>query len=87
MNDDKREIRKPPPLTDAEFDAWWPFSDDDLDDDERELAESLRDYEWVPPPHLDEERRQARVRVRRALAEEYPDGIPQSKADGAGSPT
>ena len=69
------------PLTDEEFDAWWPFSDDDLDEYEREIEESLRDYEWVPPPHLDEERRQARMRVRRALAEKYPDGLPGAKAD------
>ena len=68
------------PLTDEEFDAWWPFSDDDLDDYEREIEESLRDYEWIPPPHLEEERRQARMRVRRSLAEKYPDGIPERKA-------
>ncbi len=71
------------PLTDEEFDAWWPFSDDDLDEYEREIEESLRDHEWVPPPHLDEERRQARMRVRRELAEKYPDGIPGAKAADA----
>ena len=36
------------PLTDEEFDAWWPFSDDDLDDYEREIEESLRVDDWVP---------------------------------------
>ena len=71
------------PLTDEEFDAWWPFSDDDLDDYEREIEEALRVDDWVPPPHMEEERRQARMRVRRFLAEKYPDGIPGSKtADG-----
>ncbi len=68
------------PLTDEEFNAWWPFSDDDLDEYEREIEESLRVDDWVPPPHLEEERRQARMRVRRFLAEKYPDGIPVSKA-------
>lgn len=33
------------PLTYEGFDAWWPFSDDDLDEYEREIEESLRDYE------------------------------------------
>ena len=28
------------PLTDEEFDAWWPFNDDDLDEDEREITDS-----------------------------------------------
>ena len=74
------------PLADAEFDAWWPFSDDDLADYEREIVESLRDYEWVPPPHLEEERRQSRMRVRRILAEKYPNGIPGDKAAEASSP-
>ncbi len=68
------------PLTDEEFDAWWPFSDDDLDDYEREIVESLRDYTWDPPPHLEEERRQARAKVRRILAAKYPNGIPNNKA-------
>ena len=60
---------------------------DDLDECEREITESLHDYEWVPPPHLEEERRQARMRVRRILAEKYPDGIPGGKATDAKSPT
>ena len=75
------------PLTDEEFDAWWPFSGDDLDDYEREIEESLRVDDWVLPPHLEEERRQARMRVRRILAERYPDGIPAGKAPEAGSPS
>ena len=74
------------PLTDEEFDAWWPFSDDDLDDFEREIEESLRADDWVPPPHLEEERRQARMRIRRILAEKYPDGIPGSKTAHANLP-
>ena len=74
------------PLTDAEFDAWWPFSDDDLDEYEREIEESLRVDDWVPPPHLEEERRQARMKVRRFLADKYPDGIPGGKAAETRSP-
>ena len=89
MSGSKNEKDQPSdaPLTDEEFDAWWPFSDDDLDEHERELEESLRDYEWVPPPHLDEERRLARMRIRRILAEKYPDGIPGSRAVDAEAPT
>ncbi|MYC32160.1 MAG: hypothetical protein F4X64_03165 [Chloroflexi bacterium] len=68
------------PLTDEEFDAWWPFSDDDLDEYEREIVKSLRNYEWVPPSHLDEERRKARARVRSILAMKQPNGLPDGKA-------
>ena len=82
-NENKIDPTSDAPLTDEEFDAWWPFNDDDLDEYEREIEESLRDYEWVPPPHLDEERRQARMRVRRVLAEKYPDGLPGAKATNA----
>ena len=71
------------PLTDEEFNAWWPFSDDDLDEYEREIEESLRVDDWVPPPHLEEERRQARMKVRRFLAEKYPDGIPGDETGNA----
>ena len=89
MSGSKNERDQPSdaPLTDEEFDAWWPFSDDDLDEYERELEESLRDYEWVPPPHLDEERRLARMRIRRILAEKYPDGIPKNKVVDSETPT
>ena len=76
----ERTPRSAAPLTDEEFDAWWPFSDDDLDEYERELEESLRDYVWVPPPHLHDERRLARMRIRNILAEKYPDGIPGDKS-------
>ncbi len=75
------------PLTDEEFDAWWPFSDDDLDEYERELEESLRHYEWVPPPHLDQERRLARMRIRHILAEQYTDGLLGYKAVDSETPT
>jgi hypothetical protein len=74
------------PLTDEEFDAWWPLNYDDLDEYEREIEESLRDYEWVPPPHLEEERRRARVRVRRILADQRPKPVAQSGPDSAESP-
>lgn len=71
------------PLTDAEFDAWWPFGDDNLDEYEREIVESLSDYQWTPPPHLAEGRRQARIKVRRFLADKYPDGIPGDETGNA----
>ena len=91
MSGSKNEKDRPAdaPLTDEEFDAWWPFSDDDLDEDEREIVESLRDYEWVPPPHLEEERQKARARVRSILASKYPNGIPNNKvpiADSTNAP-
>ena len=79
-NENKIDPTSDAPLTDEEFDAWWPFNDDDLDEYERGIVEAYRDHEWVPPPHLDEERRQARMRVRRVLAEKYPDGLPGAKA-------
>ena len=82
-NENKIDPTSDAPLTDEEFDAWWPFNDDDLDEYEREIEESFRDHGLVFPPHLDEERRQARMRVRRALAEKYPDGIPGAKAADA----
>ena len=55
-NENKIDPTSDAPLTDEEFDAWWPFSDDDLDEYEREIEEAFRDYELVFPPHLDEER-------------------------------
>ena len=84
-NENKIDPTSDAPLTDEEFDAWWPFSDDDLDEYERGIVEAFRDHELVFPPHLDEERRQARMRVRRELAEKYPDGLPGAKA-AAGTP-
>ena len=75
------------PLTDKEFDAWWPFSDDDLDEYERDIVESFGDYEWDPPPHLEEERRQARAKVRRILAAKYPNDIPNNKTAYPGPPS
>lgn len=54
MNDDKYEPKTPPPMDDKEFDAWWPFNDDDLDEFEREIEESLKDYEIVPDPNWEE---------------------------------
>ena len=83
MCGNKADGQAVPPLSDEEFDAWWPFRDDDLDDFEREIEESLRDYEWVPPPHLEDERRRARMRVRRVLADQHAKPIAQTGSDGA----
>ena len=55
-NENKIDPTSDAPLTDEEFDAWWPFSDDDLDEYERGIVEAFRDHELVFPPHLDEER-------------------------------
>ena len=68
------------PLSDEEFDAWWPFSDDDLDESEREIEADLGDLQWTPAPHLENERKRARDRVRRALSNRHEDpiGSPES---------
>lgn len=63
-NDGQRET----PLSDEEFDAWWPFRDDALDDVEREIEEDLGNLDWCPEPHLDDKRSRARDRIRRALS-------------------
>ena len=73
MNDDKPEIRKPPPLNDAEFDAWWrSFGDIHLDEFEREIEESLQDYEILPDPNWEDNKRRAEEMARRTLAKEHP---------------
>lgn len=55
MSDDKREIRKPPPTDGEKFHEWWrSFDDNDLDEFEREIEESLKDYEILPDPNWEE---------------------------------
>ena len=72
MNDDKHEPQTPPPMDDEEFDAWWPFNDDDLDEFEREIEESLKDYKLLPDPNFEEKKKRAEETARRTLAKEHP---------------
>ena len=67
--DDQRQSGSP--MSDEEFDARWPF-DDDLDEFEREIEESLRDYVPVPDPHLEVKKIRAQEIARRTLAKEHP---------------
>ena len=60
------------PLTDEEFDAWWPFSDDDLDEYEREIEKSLEGYEILPDPNWQENKRRIEEMARRALSQKHP---------------
>ena len=76
MNDDKREIRKPPPMNDAEFDAWWrSFDDTDLDEFEREIEESIKDYEIPPDADREEKKRRIQEVARLARGSAYPAGL------------
>ena len=73
MNGDRNERQTPPPLNDAEFDAWWrSFDDNDLDEFEREIEESLQDYEILPDPNWEDNKRRAEEMARRTLAKEHP---------------
>lgn len=55
MSDDKREIRKPPPMDDEKFDDWWrSFDDNNLDEFEKDIEESLKDCEILPDPNWEE---------------------------------
>ncbi len=54
MNDDRHEPQTPPPMDDKEFDAWWPFNDDDLDEFEREIEESISVDEILSDPNWEE---------------------------------
>ena len=79
MNDDKYEPKTPPPMDDKEFDAWWPFNDDDLDEFEREIEESLKDYEIVPDPNWEEKKRRIQGTARRARSRAYPAGLTEEQ--------
>ena len=72
MNDDKYKPQTPPPMDDEEFDAWWPFSDDDLDEFEREIEESLKGYDILPDPNWEEKKRRIQETARRARVKKYP---------------
>ena len=79
MNYDKHEPQTPPPMDDKEFDAWWPFNDDDLDEFEREIEESLKDYEIVPDPNWEERKRHIEETARRARSRAYPAGLTEEQ--------
>ena len=80
MSDDKREIRKPPPLDDAEFDAWWSsLGDTALDEFEREIEESLEDCEIRPDPNWEEKKRRIQEMARRARGSAYPAGMTEEQ--------
>ena len=77
MSAEKNDKRSPSSMTDEEFDAWWPFNDDDLDEFEREIEESLKDYEILPAPDFEEKKKRAEETARRTLASERPGHIPE----------
>ena len=72
MNRDKYEPRTPPPLTDEEFDAWWPFSEADLDEYEQGIEKSLEGYEILPDPDWQANKRRIEEMARRTLAQKIP---------------
>ena len=80
MNGDRNERQTPPPLNDAEFDAWWrSFGDNHLDEFEREIEESLKDYEILPDPNWEEKKRRIEEMARRARSSPYPAGMTEEQ--------
>ena len=80
MSDDKREIRKPPPMDDEKFDGWWrSFDDNNLDEFERDIEESLEDYEILPDPNWEEKKRRIQEMARRARGSAYPAGLTEEQ--------
>ena len=71
MSSEQNEKQSRSPMSGEEFDVEWPF-DDGLDEYEREIEEALRDYEWVPDPHLEVKKIRAQEMARRTLAKEHP---------------
>lgn len=59
-------------MTDDEFAAWWPFDDDDLDEYEREIEESLKDYKILPDPGFEEKKKRAEETAHRTLDKKHP---------------
>ena len=72
MSSEQDEKQSGHPMSDEELDAWWPFDDDDLDEFEREIEESLQDYEPVPDPHLEVKKIRAQEMARRTLRQKAP---------------
>lgn len=80
MSDDKREIRKPPPTDGEKFHEWWrSFDDNDLDEFEREIEESLKDYEILPDPNWEEKQRVIQEMARRSRSSAYPAGMTEEQ--------
>ena len=80
MNGDRNERQTPPPLNDEEFDAWWrSFGDNHLDEFEREIEESLKDYEILPDPNWEEKKRRIEEMARRARSSAYPAGMTEEQ--------
>lgn len=80
MSDDKREIRKPPPMDDEKFDDWWrSFDDNNLDEFEKDIEESLKDCEILPDPNWEEKKRRIQEMARRARGSAYPAGLTEEQ--------
>ena len=79
MNGDKHKPQTPPPMSDEEFDAWWPFDDSDLDEFEREIEESLKDYKILPDPNWEGKKRRIQEMARRAQGRAYPAGLTEEQ--------
>ena len=80
MSDDKREIRKPPPMDDEKFDHWWrSFDDNNLDEFEKDIEESLKDCEILPDPNGEEKKRRIQEMARRARGSAYPAGLTEEQ--------
>ena len=79
MNDDKHEPQTPPPMDDKEFDAWWPFNDDDLDEFEREIEESISVDEILSDPNWEEKKRRIQEAVRHSRSSQYPAGLTEEQ--------
>ena len=79
MNGDKHKPQTPPPMSDEEFDAWWPFDDSDLDEFEREIEESLKDYDILPNPNWEAKRKRAEEMARLARGSAYPAGLTEEQ--------
>ena len=77
----QNERQAQPPMTDEEFDAWWPFSDDDLDEYEREIEESLPEYKALPDSDFEETRQRAEETARRTLAKKRPGRMTEEQLD------
>ncbi|CAI8042307.1 hypothetical protein GBAR_LOCUS23511 [Geodia barretti] len=79
MSDEKMESRPPSSMTDEEFDAWWPFDDDDLDEFERDIEESLQGYDVLPDPNWEENRRRVQEMARRTRVNKHPGRITEAE--------
>ena len=78
MNGDRDERQTPSPMGGEELDAWRPF-DDDLDQFEREIEESLKDCEILPDPNWEEKKRRIQEMARRATGRAYPAGLTEEQ--------